>query len=257
MPRQLVLTVLPGLPMVDPGDDLAGMILDGLGRAGLALQDGDVVVVTQKIVSKAEGRLVDLAGVQPSDEAARLAAEAEKDPRLVEVILRESREVLRVRPGLLIVRHRLGFVCANAGLDHSNVRGRGGEPEDWVLMLPEDPDRSADRIRGRLEEISGASLAVLIIDSHGRAWRMGTVGVAIGVSGFPALLDLRGRPDLFGYRLRVTEVGLADEVAAAASVLTGQADESAPVVHVRGLPYPLRPGTLQELIRPPDQDLFR
>ena len=257
MPGQLVLTVLPGLPIVEPGDDLPRLILEGSRRAGLALQDGDVVVVTQKIVSKAEGRLVHLAGIQPSPEAYRLAAETEKDPRLVEVILRESREILRIRRGLIVVRHRLGFVCANAGVDHSNVRGRDGAPEDWVLMLPEDPDRSADRIRRSLEEESGASLGVLIIDSHGRAWRMGTVGVAIGVSGFPALVDLRGRPDLFGYRLRVTEVGLADEVAAAASILTGQADESAPVVHVRGLPYPLRPGTLQELIRPTDQDLFR
>ncbi len=257
MPGQLVLTALPGLPMVEPGDDLARLIQEGLARAGLTLQDGDVVVVTQKIVSKAEGRLVYLPDVRPSSEAVRLAADTGKDPRLVEVILRESREVLRLRAGLIVVRHRLGFVCANAGVDHSNVGGPSGAPDDWVLMLPEDPDRSAEEIRRRLEDGSGTSLGVLIIDSHGRAWRMGTVGVAIGVSGFPALLDLRGRPDLFGYRLRVTQVGLADEVAAAASILTGQADESTPVVHVRGLPYPLRPGAVQELLRPPEEDLFR
>lgn len=256
MLRQLVLTALPGMPLVEPGDDLPRLILEGLRRAGLSLQDGDVIVVTQKVVSKSEGRLVNLGDIQPGAEAVRLAGETEKDARLVEVILRESREILHTRPGLIVVRHRLGFVCANAGVDHSNVRGPAGAADDWVLLLPEEPDRSAAGIRRRLEAESGAALAVLIIDSHGRTWRMGTVGVAIGVSGFPALVDLRGKPDLFGYRLRVTQVGLADEVAAAASILTGQADEGAPVVHVRGLPYPLREGTLQDLLRPPDQDLF-
>lgn len=256
MPGPLVLTPLPGLPLVQPGDDLPRLILDGLRRAGLSLEEGDVVVVTQKIVSKAEGRLVRLSAITPSPEAGRLAIETDKDPRLIQVILGESRQVLRTRPGAVIVRHRLGFVCANAGVDHSNVQGPGA-PDDWVLLLPQDPDRSADEIRRRLEAEAGASIGVLIIDSHGRAWRMGTVGVAIGASGFPAFLDLRGRPDLFGSPLRVTQVGLADELAGAASILTGQAAESTPVVHVRGLPEPLRAGSAQELIRPPDQDLFR
>ncbi|MEW6566943.1 MAG: coenzyme F420-0:L-glutamate ligase [Chloroflexota bacterium] len=257
MPARLVLTALPGIPLVSPGDHLGKLILDGLQRAEVELEHGDVLVVTQKIVSKAEGRLVSLAQVEPSPEARRLAQESEKDPRLVEVILRESRRVLRVRPGLIIVEHRLGFVCANAGIDHSNVRGEGGEAEDWVLRLPLDPDASAQRLRQELVDASGVQLAVLIIDSHGRAWRQGTVGVAIGAAGFPALLDLRGRPDLFGYRLRVTQVGLADEVAAAASLLMGQADESRPVIHLRGLPYPLREGSAAELLRPESQDLFR
>ncbi len=257
MTARLVLTALPGIPLVSPGDDLGELILVGLQRAELSLEAGDVVVVTQKIVSKAEGRLVCLAEVEPSPQVHRLAEESQKDPRLVEVILRESRRVLRIRPGLIVVEHRLGFVCANAGVDHSNVRGEGGRPEDWVLMLPQDPDASAQRIRQALEAAAGVQLGVLIIDSHGRAWREGTVGVAIGAAGFPALLDLRGRPDLFGYQLRVTQVGLADELAAAASLLMGQADEGRPVVHVRGLPYPLREGLARELLRPESQDLFR
>jgi coenzyme F420-0:L-glutamate ligase/coenzyme F420-1:gamma-L-glutamate ligase len=241
---------------VHPGDDLPGLLLEALGRTGIRLRSGDIVAVTQKVVSKAEGRLVDLGEIRPSPEALRLAQESRKDPRLVEVILRESRKVMRVRPGLIIVRHRLGFVCANAGVDHSNVRGEGGRPEDWVLMLPEDPEASARRIRERLEQAGGEPIGVVILDSHGRAWRLGTVGVAVGVSGMPALLDLRGRPDLFGYRLQVTQVGIADEVAAAASVVTGQAAEGVPAVHVRGFPYPLREGALAELMRPEEQDLF-
>jgi len=257
VPNPLVLTPLAGIPRVRPGDDLPMLLLEALGRAEVRLEAGDILAVTQKIVSKAEGRLVHLPEVRPSPEARRLAEESQKDPRLVEVILRESRQVMRVRPGLIIVRHRLGFVCANAGVDHSNVLGEGGRPEDWVLRLPEDPDASARRIRERLEQAAGVPLGVVILDSHGRAWRMGTVGVAIGISGMPALLDLRGRPDLFGYRLQVTQVGIADELAAAVSVVTGQAAEGIPAVHVRGLPYPLREGSLGELIRPEEQDLFR
>lgn len=256
MPSRLVLTALPGIPLVQPGDDLAGLIVRALPRADLVLQDGDVLVVTQKVVSKSEGRLVNLAQVRPSQKAQRVARQADKDPRLVEVILQESQAILRTRPGLIIVRHRLGFVCANAGVDHSNVLGPEGAPEDWVLLLPHDPDRSAQLLREHLQRSSGADIGVLIIDSHGRAWRQGTVGVAIGVAGFPALVDLRGRADLFGYRLRVTQVGLADELAGAASIVTGQSDEAVPVVHVRGLPYPLREGSLAELLRPPEQDLF-
>lgn len=249
---RMTLTALPGIPLVNPGDDLARLILVAAERAGLAFHSGDLIVVAQKVVSKAEGRHVDLTQVTPSAEALKLAEESEKDPRLVEVILSEAKQVLRVRLGLIIVEHRLGFVCANAGVDHSNVEG-----EDVVLMLPEDPEASAQRIRLALEEASGARLGVLIIDSHGRAWRMGTVGVAIGLSGLPGLLDLRGRPDLFGDPLQVTQVGLADEVAAAASILMGQADEGRPVIHLRGLPYPLREGSISEILRPQEEDLFR
>lgn len=257
MPARLVLTALQGLPLIHPGDDLAAAILTALGASGLRLKAGDVVAVAQKVVSKAEGRLLNLSTVAPSAQAAELAARSHKDARLVQAILSESRQVLRVRPGLIIVRHRLGFVCANAGIDHSNVRGEWGEHDDWVLLLPEDPQASAQRLRAALERAGGVAVGVLVIDSHGRAWRVGTVGVAIGVAGVPAVLDLRGRPDLYGYRLQTTDVGLADELAAAASALMGQAAEGTPVIHLRGVPYPPRDGSVGELIRPESQDLFR
>jgi coenzyme F420-0:L-glutamate ligase/coenzyme F420-1:gamma-L-glutamate ligase len=251
--RQLTLTALPGIPLIRQGDDLGALIEQAVDRADLTLEDGDVLAVTSKIVAKSEGRLVELSGVVPSAEAKGLALETGKDPRLVEVILGESRQVLRTRPGLIIVEHRLGFVCANAGVDHSNVDGDG----DWVLLLPEDPDASAGALQRRLKQDQGVEVGILVIDSHGRAWRMGTVGVTVGLAGFPALVDMRGEEDLHGEELIVTVVGLADEIAAAASAIMGQAAEGFPVVHVRGLPYALREGTLTELLRPRDQDLFR
>lgn len=254
MPPKLTLTALPGLPPVGPGDDLPSLIATGLQRAGVDLRDGDVIVVAQKIVSKSEGRLVDLGTVQVSRRAQDLARRVDKDPRVVELVLRESRKVIRTRPGLMVVEHRLGFVCANAGIDRSNLDAADGE---WVLLLPEDPDGSAQRLREALQSRYEAEVGVLIVDSHGRAWRIGTVGVVIGVAGFPAVIDKRGDPDLFGRTLQITEVGLADEVSAAASVLMGQADEGLPVVHVRGLPYPLRESGLQEILRPEKEDLFR
>jgi coenzyme F420-0:L-glutamate ligase/coenzyme F420-1:gamma-L-glutamate ligase len=253
----LTLTSLPGIPLIKPGDDLASILLSALQSASLALADGDILVLAQKIVSKAEGRLVNLTTVTPSPQALEVATLTEKDPRFVELVLQESRRVVRTRPSLLIVEHRLGFVSANAGIDHSNVEGLWGSADDWVLLLPQDPDASAGRIRQALEQASQARIGVLIIDSHGRAWRNGTVGVAIGYSGMPGLVDLRGTPDLFGYRMRVTLVAAADELAAGASLLMGQAAESTPAIHVRGFPYPLREGGLQELIRPAEQDLFR
>jgi coenzyme F420-0:L-glutamate ligase/coenzyme F420-1:gamma-L-glutamate ligase len=253
----VTLTALPGIPLVRPVDDLAALISRAIAVAGITLRDGDVLVVGQKIVSKAEGRLRNLAEVDPSAEARRLAADSDKDPRLCELILQESRRVLRTRPGAVIVEHRLGFVCANAGIDHSNVAGEDKDGEAWVLLLPQDPEASARRLRDRLAEETGAQPAVLVIDSHGRAFRTGTVGVVIGAAGFPCLVDLRGQPDLFGYRLRVTEVGLGDEVAAAASMLMGQSAEGRPVVLVRGLPYPQRDGPVAELLRPAEKDLFR
>ncbi|MFZ5807842.1 MAG: coenzyme F420-0:L-glutamate ligase [Chloroflexota bacterium] len=253
----LTLTPLRGIPLIKAGDNLAELILHALKQNQIALQDGDILVVAQKVVSKAEGRRVNLVEVQVSPQAMQLAKEIEKDPRLVELILRESCQVLRTRPGTIVVEHRLGFVCANAGIDHSNVAGEGDENGEWVLLLPENPDASAEQIRQEMEAESGAKVGVLIIDSHGRAWRMGTVGVAIGVAGMPALVDLRGQADLFGYTLRITQVGAADELAAAASLVMGQAAEGTPVVHVRGFPYPLREGSIHEMIRPRHQDLFR
>ncbi|WP_322807916.1 coenzyme F420-0:L-glutamate ligase [Thermanaerothrix sp.] len=257
MSVSMTLTALQGIPLVHPGDDLGEILWQALLANGIMLQDGDILVLAQKIVSKAEGRLVNLSEVTPSAQAEELARFTGKDARFVELVLRESRTVLRYRPGTLIVEHRLGFVCANAGIDHSNVEGLYGNPEDWVLLLPEDPDASARRIQQVLQARSGVKLGVLIIDSHGRAWRLGTVGVCIGVAGVPAIVDLRGRPDLFGYQLRVTQVAAADELAAAASLIMGQADEKRPVVHVRGFPYPLRESSFSELRRPEEQDLFR
>lgn len=240
--------------MIQPGDDLAALILEAMRRANLHLEPGDIFVLAQKIVSKTEGRKLNLATVTPSPRARDLAAQIEKDPRLIELILQESNgEVLRTRPGLIVVEHRLGFVCANAGIDHSNVAG----DDEWVLLLPENPDASAERLRAQWESTTGTQVGVMIIDSHGRAWRNGTVGVAIGISGLPGVVDLRGQADLNGRILQVTQVGAADELAAAASLVMGQAAEGTPVVHVRGFPYPLREGSLKELIRPKELDLFR
>lgn len=253
----MTLTPLQGIPPVHAGDDIGELIWQALQLSGISLQDSDILVVAQKIVSKAEGRQVNLAQVIPSNEALRLGAASAKDPRLAELNLQESREILRTRPGTIIVEHRLGFVCANAGIDHSNVAGEGTDREEYVLLLPVDPDASARGLRAALEKVSGVRLGVMIIDSHGRAWRLGTVGVAIGLAGIPGLVDLRGRQDLFGYQLRITEVGAADELAAAASLVMGQSAEGTPVVHVRGFPYPLRDSSLSELLRPRTEDLFR
>ena len=260
----LALTPLPGIPLIHAGDDLCDVILDSLQLANLHLATGDILVLAQKIVSKAEGRSVNLATVTASDRAFDLANLTDKDPRVVELILQESNAVLRTRPGLIVVEHKLGFVCANAGIDHSNLdsplplgEGPGVRVEDWVLLLPENPDASAAELRRRLEEETGTHIGVLIIDSHGRAWRMGTVGISIGFSGLPGLADLRGQPDLFGRILESTQVGVADELAAAASLMMGQAAEGTPVVHVRGFPYPLREASLYEILRSKEEDLFR
>jgi coenzyme F420-0:L-glutamate ligase/coenzyme F420-1:gamma-L-glutamate ligase len=257
MLTQLTLTALPGIPLVQPGDDLDALILEGLKRAEIALAPGDVIAIAQKIVSKAEGRLVKLSGVTPSARAHELAAITQKDPRFVEVVLSESKEVLRTAYNTLIVQHRLGFVCANAGVDRSNVGPHGQGHEEYLLCLPRDPDATCQRLRERFRAETDADVAVIVNDSHGRAWRTGTVGVAIGAAGFPALLDMRGHRDLFDYTLQVTQIGLADELAAAASLLMGQADEGRPVIHIRGVPYSFREGNAQELIRPKEMDLFR
>jgi coenzyme F420-0:L-glutamate ligase / coenzyme F420-1:gamma-L-glutamate ligase len=265
----LTLTSLPQIPLIRHGDNLADIIMSALIRSEIPLVDNDILVIAQKIVSKAEGRLIHLTQVTPSQRAIDLAEKTEKDARLVELILQESNEVLRTRLGTIIVEHKLGFVCANAGIDHSNVslpfsEGEGTEEsftgnayENWVLLLPAEPDRSAELIRQEILTKTGTRIGVLIIDSHGRAWRNGTVGIAIGIAGLPGLQDLRGEQDLFGATLRITQVGVADELAAAASLLMGQAAEGTPVIHVRGFPYPLREGTMQELLRPKEQDLFR
>ena len=253
--RELTLIALPGIPEIARGANLAEILVAAVTRAGKTLDSGDVLVLAQKIVSKAEGRVVRLAEVTPSARAEELARTVEKDPRLVELMLRESRGVLRAKPGVLIVEHRLGFVMASAGVDQSNVPGI--DREEAALLLPEDPDASARRIRDDLRHTCSVDVGVLINDSFGRAWRNGVMGVAIGVAGIPALIDLRGRPDREGRALRVTQVAAADELAAAASLLMGQSDEGFPVVLARGLPYARRESAVAELIRPRAEDLFR
>lgn len=252
--RRLTLTALPGIPEVVPGARVAELLLAAISRAGERPAAGDVLVVAQKIVSKAEGRIIPLAKVTPSREAHELAHAADKDPRLAELILRESRAVLRVKAGVIIVEHRLGFVMANAGVDRSNV---GAPDEEVALLLPENPDTSARRIRDDVRSACGVEVGVVINDSFGRAWRSGVTGVAIGVAGIPALIDLRGTTDRGGRTLRVTQVAAADELAAAASLVMGQADEGLPAVLARGFPYPMRDGAAQELVRPRAEDLFR
>jgi coenzyme F420-0:L-glutamate ligase/coenzyme F420-1:gamma-L-glutamate ligase len=253
--KGLALRVVPGIPLIEPGDDLAETIIAGLDRARISPADGDVVVVAQKVVSKAQGRYVDLATIRPSARAIEIGAIVEKDARLVEVILSESLRVLRQARGVLIVEHRLGYVMANAGIDRSNVApNAGAEP---VLLLPDDPDAAAEALRATLAHHFGKALAVVINDSFGRAWRQGTVGVALGAAGLESLRDLRGQPDLYGRRLQVSETAFADEIAAAASLLMGQADEGFPVVLLSGLLPSPRAMPARALVRPAAEDLFR
>ncbi|MGE0726361.1 MAG: coenzyme F420-0:L-glutamate ligase [Alphaproteobacteria bacterium] len=250
----LSLHALSGLPLVQPGDDLAGLIAAALRDAGLALREGDIVVVAQKVVSKAAGLYVDLATVEPSERARELAAKTGKDARHVQVVLDESEDIVRVGPRLIIAAHRLGFVMANAGIDESNIEhGAGGR----VLLLPRDPDGSARALKQALDKAFGVSCGVVINDSFGRPWRNGVVGVALGSAGVPALVDRVGAEDLFGRKLKVTEIAVADEIASAASLLMGQADEGRPVVLVRGLVLaaPERPAAA--LIRDRERDMFR
>jgi coenzyme F420-0:L-glutamate ligase/coenzyme F420-1:gamma-L-glutamate ligase len=249
---------VPGLPIVERGADVPALLASALEAASLRLEPGDVLVVTSKILSRAEGRFAALASVSPSSEAFALAARVGKDPRVVELILRESVAVSRQAPGVLVVRHRLGFVVANAGIDASNAEPAGVEPGSgpWVLLLPEAPDVSAAAIRARLEAEHGAPLGVVVTDSFGRPFRLGTVGTAVGVSGLPALWDRRGERDLFGRPLEHTVTALADQVAAVADLVAGQAAERRPVVVVRGLRFDPSDGGAATLLRSPGEDLY-
>ena len=251
MPPEVRLIGLTGLPEVKPGDNLAACIAEAAARQGLALQDGDVLVVTQKVVSKAEGRLVDLRTVEPSDLARRIAAETGKDPRQVEVVLRESRRIVRMDRGVIITETKHGFVCANAGVDFSNVPG-----QETVALLPEDPDASASRLREGVRTHADAEVAVIISDTFGRPWRLGLTDVAVGVAGLRPIRDYTGTADSEGRELRVTAVAVADELAAAAELVMGKVDR-VPVAVIRGYPFERGEGTARELIRPAELDLFR
>lgn len=256
MPKHtLTLTALDGIGEIAPGDSIAETIIEALSVNTLSLSDGDVIVVCQKIVSKAENRYVELETVSPSERACALATLCEKDARLVELVLRESSAVIRCVKDVLIVRHRLGFIVANAGIDQSNIAAAAQR----ALLLPRDPDGSAASIRKALAQRLGARVGVIVSDSFGRPWRLGVCGTAIGCAGLNPLIDLRGRPDRFGRALRVTQVAVGDEIAAAAALLMGEADEGRPIVLVSGITaeYFSDPGSATQLLRPAEQDLFQ
>ncbi len=257
----LTLVALDGFPLVSPGDDIATLILQGFKNSNLRLEQGDILVIAQKIISKSEDRFARLSEINPSTSAAELAELTGKDPRLIELILSESHKIIRYRPGVIIVENKHGVVLANAGIDHSNVGGESREGQ--VLFLPKDPDKSATAIREELQKLTKVKIAVIINDSIGRAWRNGTIGTALGVSGMSAMLDLRGQSDLFGKPLLVSEEAIADELSSAASLLQGQANEGQPVVLIRGYSFSKPSSTesattgLSGLIRPKEKDLFR
>ena len=242
---------LEGMPEVRPGDDLAGLILEAAAGQGLAFESGDVLVVTQKVVSKAEGRIVDLDDVEPGAFARRIAERWEKDPRLVEVVLGESARIVRMDHGVVICETKHGLICANAGVDSSNLERLG-----TVALLPEDPDASAEAIRARVAEATAVSLAVVITDTFGRPWREGHVNFAIGIAGMSPLWDYTGTFDPAGLELKVTQMAVADELAAAAELVQGKLDRT-PVAVVRGYDYPKGDGSLSDLLRDPEQDMFR
>jgi coenzyme F420-0:L-glutamate ligase / coenzyme F420-1:gamma-L-glutamate ligase len=246
--KGIELIPIEGFPEVRPGDDLAGMVA---GAVQGSLRSEDVLVVTHKIMSKAEGRLVDLGTVEPSALAKEYAARWGKDPRQIEVVFRESRRVVRMDRGVVISETRHGFVCANAGVDASNVPG-----EDTVCLLPVDPDRSAERLREALRSRLGVEVAVVVSDSFGRAWRFGITDVAIGVSGMDPLADYRGQNDPHGYPMEASVLAVADELAAAAELVMGKTD-GVPVAIVRGYAYGRDAGTGQDLLMPPERDMFR
>ncbi len=249
----LTLAAPPGVPRIQPGDDLSHIIIEALARAEVSLAPGDVLVISSKIVSKAEGRFVRLEDIEPSDEAHHYAKLTDKDPRMVELVLRESTGVSRYARGVLVVEHRLGFVSANAGIDQSNIEGG----DEGALLLPTNPDSSAAALRDGLQQAAGVDVGVVLSDSHGRPFRMGNVGVAIGVAGLPAVRDLRGQHDLYGRELRISIQGYADMIASAATLLTGEGDEGRPLVLVRGLEHSATPGTAADLNRPAEHDLYR
>lgn len=256
MSRQFTATALADFPIVQVGDDVDAIILERLQANGITLEDGDVLVVAHKVISKAEGRLVNLSTVVPSDEAKRLAEITGKDPAYLEVVLQDSNEVLRTRRGVIVTEQIQGWVAANAAIDRSNVPMSDGD--EWLALLPEDADASARRLRAYLDEETGADVAVIINDTHGRPFRLGAIGVAIGVAGLMPLQDLRGAHDLFGYEMQTTEIATADEIASAASLLQGQTDQGRPVVHMRGVPFVRNSdATATALIRPRDIDMFR
>ena len=257
MVSRINIFALNGVPLVKPGDDLVEIIKDALIVSNERLQDDDIVVIAQKIISKAEGRIVSLNSVKPSPQAEALATKLEKDPRQIELVLQESKEIVRSKPGVVIVEQNLGLVMANAGIDRSNVVDQDNDHDEYVLLLPEDPDASCDLIRHGINQRLGVKVGIIVNDSVGRAWRIGTTGHAIGISGLPAVIDLRGELDMFGKELLVSEQAVADELASAASLLQGQASEGMPVVVIRGFNSDAEKQKATALIRDREMDMFR
>jgi len=254
---ELIFSQLLNIPLIKEGDNIAEILYAAAINQSIEFEDGDILAVTSKVISKAEGRIINLTEVIPSSEAIKLGEETKRDPRLMHLLLAESKEIIRSSEQAIIVEHNLGFICANAGIDHSNVQGPYGNKEDWFLLLPKFPDYSAEKIREYIKKATDKEIGVIIIDSHGRPWRKGTVGVIIGTSQVPALIDLRGKTDMFGYHLKISEISAADELAGAASLLMGQADEKIPAIHIRGFPYSLCDSSITDVLRPKKMDLFR
>jgi coenzyme F420-0:L-glutamate ligase/coenzyme F420-1:gamma-L-glutamate ligase len=255
MAGQINIIALKGVPLVHPGDDLVEIIINALTLSNQCLKNDDVLVIAQKIISKAEGRIIALGTVSPSERAKKLAVKLGKDPRQIELVLQESREIVRSKPGVVIVEQNLGLIMANAGIDRSNVVQQSDE--EYVLLLPIDPDASSNRLRDKINKRLGVKVGIIINDSIGRAWRIGTTGHAIGVAGLPAVIDLRGEKDMFGKELLVSEQAVADELASAASLLQGQASEALPIVVIRGFKSNATNQTAKALIRERDMDMFR
>jgi coenzyme F420-0:L-glutamate ligase/coenzyme F420-1:gamma-L-glutamate ligase len=251
LPESIHIIPISGLPLIEPGDDLPGLLIKALNSSGLRLIDKDVLVVTHKIISKAEGRMIRSSAIVPGAAARKLAEEIEMDPYKVQLILDESVRVVRKRKGLIITQHQNGWICANAGVDFSNA------PDDYYVCLPLNADHSAQKIKQGLEQYFGVKIGVIISDSHGRPFRLGVSGVALGVSGLPGLVDRTGETDLYGYKMQNTQVALADLIDNAALLVIGESNEGVPAALIRGLLFEGSDGSGKELIRPDEKDLFR
>ncbi len=254
-PQSLSLNAIPNIPLIKPNDDLANIILHALSSSGHVLENNDIIAIAQKIVSKAEGRIVDLAIVKPSEKAIKLAQEINKDPRQIELVLSESKEIIAIKPGVIITEHHSGVIMANAGIDHSNVDST--DKKEVVTLLPKDANQSAKQLKNEIETLCKKQIGIVITDSIGRPWRMGTTGVAIGSAGIETIRDLRGNKDMFGRELMVSETADADSLASAACLLMGEADDATPVILIRGYKTVISDQDTRQLLRPKDDDMFR
>ena len=253
--QSLSLNVIQNIPLIKPQDELVDIILHALSSSGYTLENNDIIAIAQKIISKSEGRLVDLATVEPSEKAIKLAQEINKDPRQVELILSESKEIIAYKPGVIIVEHHTGVILANAGIDHSNIAG--ADTQEMVSLLPEDSNKSAKRLKKEIETLCKKQIGIIITDSIGRPWRLGTTGVALGSAGIETIRDLRGDKDMFGRELLVSETADADSLASAACLLMGEGVDATPVVLIRGVDTVISDQDTRQLIRPKDEDMFR